>query len=224
MPPPKILLPFTTVLLLTILAASFLAHNMHGELDQEVATQVGHAPRHWWAGELLRLITSIPFTSDRMHLAVALVMTALCVGSCERWRGTFATIGIFLASHGLTLGVLAAALYVGHALAPTHSSRQLLDISDVGPSAGYYGCLGASLLASKRRSLLLSSCAVIGYLAVRVVLAWTSPAFQPHIFQTDLAHLIAFGIGGLILRYGKDFLSSNFLSDRRSDKKLSDKK
>lgn len=194
------ILPFTTLLLLAILAASFFTHNADGQLDGDVAQQVGHAPRHWWAGELVRLVTSIPFTADRWHLAAALVMTTLCVGSCERLRGPLVTAGLFLASHCATLAALAVCLYLGHALIATHASRQLLNISDVGPSAGYYGCLGTVLFEIKRKPVVIFSYLIVAYLSLRVVASSIGPTYYPHLFQTDLAHLIAFLLGGFVLR------------------------
>ncbi len=76
-------LPWTCALLLLIVGASWLAHDQRGELERSIANQVGHAPKHMMAGEILRVLTSIPFTQDRNHLAAALIMTTLCVGSCE---------------------------------------------------------------------------------------------------------------------------------------------
>ncbi len=205
--------PFTTVLVAAILAASFFAHNQDGELDQQVATQVAHAPRHLWAGELARLFTSIPFTSDRWHLAAALVMSVLCVGSCERMRGSLATAGLFLLSHATTLSMLAACLYVGHALMDTHSSRQLLDIPMWGRQratmVAWVWCCSSGDASRQSWSVAFIFC----YLCLRIASSYFRH-FEPHVFQNDLAHLIAFLVGGLMLR------RVSVLGSKPSDKKI----
>ena len=198
-------LPFTVCLVVAIVLAAAFGHTSQGQLDADLESQYAHAPKHFGAGELLRLLTSIPLTSDQSHLFAALVMSLLCVGSCEFSRGTWATIAGFFASHCITLATLAVGLFAVHALLPSHTSRQLLDISDVGPSAGYYGCLGLTLYDSTNRRMMVARRLVMAYLLVRVVAAYASSHFPAHIFQTDAAHLIAFLFGALMstdIRFG----------------------
>lgn len=187
--------PFTLCLLFALLAASWFAHNHKGQLDETVASEIAHAPRHVVAGKMLRLITSIPFTTDYWHLVSAVGMTFLCVGSYEFRFGWLRAAICFLVTHCLTLLALAAILYASHTLSNSHTTKQLVQAADVGPSAGYYGCLGATLWSNSRTSLKLLLGLVLFTLVVRAGVACTTNEFQASAFQTDLAHLLAFPIG-----------------------------
>ena len=66
---------------------------------------------------------------------------------------------------------------------------------DVGPSAGYYGCLGLACQKQNpsRRLWLLS--VIGGILLARVIWSALSPAGRQASLGPDIAHLIAFPLG-----------------------------
>jgi hypothetical protein len=72
----------------------------------------------------------------------------------------------------------------------------LYSVRDVGPSAGYYGCLGFALAnTSSRRAT------TVGGVALLLILRLASSGYHlpnaGHILAADLAHVVAFPIGAL---------------------------
>ncbi len=100
-------------------------------------------------------------------------------------------------SHVSTLITLAVLLPLMHWLSPSETAQRLVHVTDVGPSAGYYGCLSALLWASPKTWRWWAVLAVGAYLVIRSGLSWWLAHTMPLSFQTDLAHLIAFIYGGV---------------------------
>ncbi len=205
-------LPFTLTLLAMLGLGSWLTNTHSGDLPPHWLNRLGFAAIDLWLGRWERLLTSALVTSGGWVFWQAVGMIALAVGAAEWLAGTRRTIFTFLGVHLVTL--LIESLLIAW---PLHWFRgtqgaAFLVARDVGPSAGYFGCLGLTCarFSQKRWGQLVS-------LLIWGGLVWT--LFQlPRAgqdstvkFLADLAHLIAFPLGWLsvyVFRKKEIFLES----------------
>ena len=125
-------------------------------------------------------------------------MLAGCVACCEWVMGTRKTLFVFWTVHLVTLAAILTPIALAAATLGAAWAQLLVRAADVGPSAGYYGCLGAAVWhwSAGRRRLLIT--AVLTILAAR--LAWSMVAVpdQGRQIAADMAHLVAFPLGLLL--------------------------
>jgi hypothetical protein len=185
--------------MLFLLGAGALLTNTHTDnLTPYWLNRLGFAPVDVWVLRWQRLFTSALVTSGGWIFWQAAGMIALAVGAAEWLAGTKRAIATFWGVHLATL--LLESLLIAlplHHLGFTGGTA-LLVARDVGPSAGYFGCLGLACVRFPRKRW--------GQLAgvlIFLSLIWT--LFQPpragqddtvKLFA-DLAHLIAFPLGWL---------------------------
>ncbi|HTN75459.1 MAG TPA: hypothetical protein VL096_09435 [Pirellulaceae bacterium] len=193
-------LPFTLSMLACMVGLAIWSNTHQAALDPAWLNVVGFAPWHLSSGEWLRLLVSALFTSGGFTLYISLLMFAGCVGTLEWQRGTGKTCLTFWCVHLATL--LLGALLVAY---PLHALRIppgtfLVQARDVGPSAGYYGCLGALLMSlpTRWRYRLLGGLLVV--LACRLGWSLREVDDQRSVLTADLAHLIALPLGALLFR------------------------
>jgi hypothetical protein len=143
------------------------------------------------SGMVARLFTSAFVTHGGWVAVRAVLFTGVLVGLAERERGTVVTAATFWGSHLAVLAVLAVALI---ALSRLGLASELATTRDLGPSAGYMGCLG--LLTARRgpwRTVLR-----VTVLAILVVLFWVDPPLPISAGAdrlADVAHLMSFALG-----------------------------
>ncbi len=187
--------PFTLVMLVVLGATAVFTNTHLSSLTEGWLARLGYSPRDLWLFHWERLFTSALVTFGKGVFWQAAGMITLAVGAAEWLAGTKRTTLTFWGVHFTTL--LGESLLVALPLYLSGSTigTALILARDVGPSAGYFGCLG---LASRRLSRpwqWLSGTAVL------IGLFWT--LFQsPKVGQdaaaklaADLAHLIAFPLG-----------------------------
>ena len=192
--------PFTIVMLVVIAGVGLTTATHLDQLPPSLLRRFGFAPfhlsmGHLHAGDLARLLTSAFLTLGGWSFYGALAMIAVCVGLAEKRVGTWRTVLAFWGIHLATLLIQSLLL----AISARHLDVlwiKLLQIEhDVGPSAGYYGCLG--LVCQKqpepRRRWLLAI--VGGILLARLIWSALAPQTGPSTRAADIAHLIAFPLG-----------------------------
>lgn len=191
-------LPFTWAMLFLLGSGALLTNTHTDNLAPHWLNRLGFAPADVWFLRWERLFTSALVTSGGWVFWQALGMVALAVGAAEWLAGTKRAIATFWGVHLATL--LLESLLVA---LPLHQlgvagGTALLVARDVGPSAGYFGCLGLACARFPRQRW----SQVAGVLII-FSLIWT--LFQPprpgqdNIVKlfADLAHLIAFPLGWL---------------------------
>lgn len=188
-------IPFTLVLLVALIGAGIYGRAHEGMLDAELHHQVGHSPRLLFDGHWQRLFTSLLFTAGGWRFYTSLVMLTFAVGWAEFAFGTRGAALTFFGVHLATLLIMAVVVAWSLSWLETEHGRLLLDARDVGPSAGYYGCLGlvvASLSPSKRRAI---AAGILLLLVVRLVWSTIQLSAEGREMSADVAHLIAFPLG-----------------------------
>lgn len=195
--------PFTLIMLGLLTVAAFLTDTHTGQLSAEWLDRVGFAPTDLLALDLERLFTSAVVTSGGSVFLQALAMIAFAVGLVE-WRtssrrATLTFWGIhlltmLLASFAISLPLHWAGVTVGSLVALSR---------DVGPSAGYFGSLGLATATLKKPWHWIAG----GAIFVGLVFAMLTISGKDSLgmeLSADLAHLIAFPLGWLSLRIGRE--------------------
>lgn len=186
--------PFTIAMLVVIGAVGLTTATHWDQLPPSLLRRFGFAPFHLHAGDLVRLLTSAFLTLGGWSFYGALVMIALCVGLAEKRVGTWRTVLTFWGIHLMTLLIQSLLLAVSARHLDVLWIRLLQIEHDVGPSAGYYGCLGlvCQKQSEPRRRWLL---AIIGGILLSRLI-WTALSPHPQTpLAADIAHLIAFPLG-----------------------------
>jgi hypothetical protein len=190
-------LPFTLTMLAILIAAGVYSRSHIGLLDETIHARAGYSMRLMLEGQLHRAVTSLLFTAGGWRFYSSIAMFALAVGYVEWTYGTTRSITTFVGVHIAMLAVMTASVLIFNATAQTHRGYLLWRVQDVGPSAGYYGCLGLALagLASQFRWPSIAAIALV--LIARTVWSFVHLPEDGRMLSADLAHLIAFPLGML---------------------------
>jgi hypothetical protein len=198
--------PFTLATCGLIVFAGFLSSTAAGQsISGRALHQFGSSQRDLIALDLGRVITSAFVTDGGTVFWVALAFTALFVGAAEHFTDTWTAAITFWTAHFATFAAsLLVTAWLG--MAGSRLANLLFATRDVGPSAGYVGCLGLALVCSGWRWRWLA----IGAIAIGlcVTLARSVPGLHaaPRVFSADFAHAIALVVGvaaGLIVESRK---------------------
>lgn len=193
--PKRQLLPFTLLLLIVIGCGGVYFGSHVGATNSHVHQVAGYSIQLLIEGELQRAVTSLFITDGGWRFYSSLTMLALAVGFVEATRGTLRALLTFFSVHFATLLALACIILCFHALVPTLPGHLLLHTRDVGPSAGYYGCLGLAITSWKPawRAPIISIIFIV--LILRAAHSFAFLPEQVQVLEADLAHLIAFPLG-----------------------------
>jgi hypothetical protein len=184
--------PFSGVMSFALLAVAIWSSTTHRALGQPATEQLGFAGAHLAAGEWHRLVTSVFLTHGGGVFWRSWIASSAFTALAERRWGSWRTAGLFWGGHlwavlFVTLGV-AAPLYQ----AGSREGMLLFTASDVGPSAGYWTCIGAivAVLPVNRRWPIGVLIALA--LAAMLTVGWRTLATAPDQVVADAAHLVAF--------------------------------
>jgi hypothetical protein len=190
-------LPVTLLVCGALVGTALLATGQGRTLAGHWLQRVGFAPRDLATRRVDRLFTSAFFTHGHGTLWRALALILLFVGWTEWKHGSRRTAATFAGVHLGTVVLLGAAILALRHAGAIWPWMEYPMARDVGPSAGYIGCLGLSCarLETPRREIALAA-----VMAVLVIAPW-APALSPESadakLSADLAHLIAFPLGWL---------------------------
>lgn len=188
-------IPFTILLCAVIVAAGIYGRSHVGPLDTDLHWASGHSPRLLLDGHWHRLVTSILFTAGGWHFYASIVMLTLCVGWLEFHEGVQRTMVVFFGSHLLTLLISDFGIALPLAYLRFQHGKLLFHANDVGPSAGYYGCLGFAVGVLTGRKLAAAAGVVGLVLMSRLIVSGSRSEVDGVTLSADLAHMIAFSLG-----------------------------
>lgn len=164
--------------------------------------RTGFSPNDLWYWRLERLFTSALVTVGGRVFWEALFFVAFVVGLAEWQNGWRRTATTFWGVHLLTLILLSLIL--------STAAHQLRDMGfeateaarDVGPSAGYFACLGLVSTRLKRPWNLASGAALFTMFVIALFLPPADGESAKLKLSADLAHLLAFPLGWLSVAIG----------------------
>jgi len=188
-------LPFTLTMLTILVSAGIYGRSHIGLLDENLHRSAGYSMRLMIEGQLHRAFTSLFFTAGGWRFYSSIVMFASAVGYVEWTFGPLRAMATFFAVHLTTLAVMTLGVLVTSAISETHRGNLLWHVQDVGPSAGYYGCLGVAIvaLAPPMRWPLVTAIVVV--LCLRTTWSFIHLPEDGRVLSADIAHLIAFPLG-----------------------------
>ena len=162
------------------------------ELTREWVNRLGFAPHDFWLLRWWRLFLSTFVTSGGITFWFALVMVAFTSGIAEWKTGTLQTALTFWGVHLVTLVLEGLIFSLPMRQLGFEQAHTLFFSRNVGPSAGFVGCLGliTTFLPKPWRFVVFS--AILVYLLIALFLpsrAEYPPAIE---LSDDLAHLIAY--------------------------------
>ena len=192
--------PFTILTLGGVGLVGLLTNTHLERITPDWLDRLGFSPQDLWLGQVERLFTSALVTHGKYVFLEALGMTAICTGLAEWLAGTRRTIITFWGGHLVTLLVQTGLVGILFNRPDGQSIDPVLVTRDVGPSAGYFGCLGLVSARLPGRWRWLSGLAGLAVLVTAVFLP-AQPEESPGVkFLADTAHLIAFPLGWLFGR------------------------
>lgn len=187
-------LPFTVFTLLVVALAALASRTFAGPLEADVVGRFGFAPADLVALQWWRAVTSVFLTADPAALWSAAALLAVALGVAEALLGTRRVAVAFWGAH---LGTLLVMLGAATALsaAGVGLGSLLYSVRDVGPSAGYVGCIAALLVAlpAKWRRWAVSGLGLL--LSAVLAVSLTRVPVAPMALSADFAHLTAFVVG-----------------------------
>lgn len=188
-------LPFTLVMLVALIGFGIYGQTHIGPLDADLHRGAGYSTRLLLEGELYRLLTSLFFTAGGWKFYASLLMFAGAVGWMEWSCGTRRAMLAFFCIHLLTLLIMSLGISLPLAAIESLHGKLLYSVRDVGPSAGYYGCLGFAVADMKSGKKRLIAISILLLLLARGTYSGLHLPQQGHGLAADVAHLIAFPLG-----------------------------
>ncbi len=187
-------------MLLVLIVAGILGKSHVGPLDDQLHRNAGYSMDLLIRGEVHRAITSLFFTAGGWRFYASLVMFALAVGWVEWQQGTRRSAATFFGVHFATLAIMIIGVAIWVAVSNTHRGNLLWNVQDVGPSAGYYGCLGLAIAGLSPAIRTPAMAGIASLLAVRLVWSFLHLPEEGRVLSADTTHLIAFPLGILAHR------------------------
>lgn len=189
-------IPFTLAMLAAIVIVALLTDTQVAPLRRHLLDTLGFAPRDMIGPRWATLFTSALVTYGGWTLAGVLFMVAACVGSAESRAGTRAAALTFWGVHVLMLVTLAFLLRPPGLEPPSFATPLLPLPRDVGPSAGYFACLGLRIAHVRSRTTRrLAGLAVLAALGIALFLPSAASVDWRTERIADLIHVASFGIG-----------------------------
>lgn len=190
---------FTCLTLLALILIA-LATNTHvSELSTRWLHRLGFAPRDLLRLQWGRMLTSALLTSGGTSFWLSLAMVLIAVGAAEWLAGTRRAGCTFWGVHLLTLLLEAWIIAVPLRLYDGALGAALSVARDVGPSAGYFGCLGLACARLPGRWRWLSA-AIWAALWATLWLPGGIGHARTLAISASLAHVIAFPLGWIAAR------------------------
>lgn len=199
-------IPFTLLMSGGLVIAALMSNTYFEQISRRWLNRTGFAPNDLWYWRLERLFTSALVTSGGRVFWQALFFVAFAVGAAEWLAGSKRTAATFWGVHLLTLVLLS--LIVSLTLDQLRNfGLEASEVArDVGPSAGYFACLGLVSARLKRPWNWVSGGILLAVFLVAFLLPAGVGENAQVKFSADLAHLMAFPLG---------WLSSSILTARR---------
>lgn len=164
--------------------------------------RTGFAPNDLCYWRIERMVTSALVTSGGKVFWEAIFFVAFAVGLAEWLTGSKRAFATFWGMHllALVLSSLIISLAVHQLRAFGVEASEVA--RDVGPSAGYFACLGLVSAKMKHPWNLINGITLFAIFVTAILLpagAGESAAIK---FSADLAHMLAFPLGWLSARIG----------------------
>jgi hypothetical protein len=194
-------IPFTLLTLAGLVIAALVTNTYFERITHTWLNRTGFSPNDLWYWRLERMFTSALVTVGGGAFWGALLMVIVAVGLAEWMLGWKQTASTFWGVHLLTLILLSLIVSLaGHQL--RNIGLEAAEVArDVGPSAGYFACLGLVSASLKRPWQWVSGSILLLIFAMTLFMPPAIGESARLKFSADLAHLLAFPLGWLSSRW-----------------------
>jgi len=184
-------------MLIGLLLAAAFTNTYFEQITSHWLNRVGFAPNDLWYWRFERIFTSALVTSGGLVFWQAMFFVAVAVGIAE-WMTDWKRVAItFWGSHLLVLILLSLVISLAlHQLQSLGVAASEI-ARDVGPSAGYFACLGLISARLKQPWNWISGGSLIAIFIMVLLLPARAGESGEVKFSADLAHLMAFPLGWL---------------------------
>ena len=190
-------IPFTLIMLTGLFLGALVTNTYFQSITHRWLNRTGFSARDLWYLRLERLFTSALVTDGGRVFWEAVLLVAIFVGLVEwtnGWKRAAATFwGVHLLSLLLLSLIISLSLHQLHALGIEASEVA----RDVGPSAGYFACLGLVSARLKRPWNWASGGILFAFFVVALFLPASAGVNPRQAVSANLAHLLAFPLGWL---------------------------
>jgi hypothetical protein len=197
-------LAFTLFMLVGLIAGALVTHTGFQLISTDWLNRVGFSPNDLWGGQVWRMFSATFVTLGEISFWGSFLLAGILVGLAEWQTGWRRTAATFWGVHMLTLLLLSLII----SLAASQLRALGLDAStatrDVGPSAGYFACLGLVSSRMKPPWNWVSKLAILLILIIILFLPVAAGENARINFSANLAHLLAFPLGWLSARAGRN--------------------
>jgi len=193
-------LRFTAMLVLTTTVFALWTDSCGAKLSPSWRQWLGFAPINIIDLQWQQSLTSLVVTAGEWKFLQSILMLTLAVGFCEAVYGTWLTVKLFFASHLVVVLALSLLIVLPAHYAGTQWGTALAMHHDVGPSAGYYGCLGAALASVSTRWRASIMATLLCVLIARLAISFSNLPNHAGVVSADLSHLMALPLGFVAAR------------------------
>jgi hypothetical protein len=188
-------IPFTLLTLAGLVITALATNTTFENITHHWLNRTGFAPNDLWFGNIERMFSSALVTSGGFVFWEALFFVAFAVGLAEWLTGWKRTAATFWGVHLLALVLLSLIISLGiHQL--RNFGLEAAEVArDVGPSAGYFACLGLVSAQLKRPWNWVSGGILFAVFVITLLMPAAAGENAQIKFSADLAHLLAFPLG-----------------------------
>jgi hypothetical protein len=191
---------FTLAMILGLGLGGLFTNTFFEQITQHWLNRTGFSPDDLWYLRVERMFSSAFVTGGGKTFWEAVLMVLFVVGLAEWMTGWKRTAATFWVVHLLVL--VLSSIFIALLSRQFHLSEVNVSETarDVGPSAGYFACLGLVSSKLKRPWDLASGAGLFVAFLIAIFLppgAGEDPQIK---FSADIAHLMAFPLGWLSLK------------------------
>ncbi|MCB9854500.1 MAG: hypothetical protein H6818_02350 [Phycisphaerales bacterium] len=209
-------LAFTITMALALFVVAAASDTLFNRISDASLDAAGLSMNHISGLQIHRIITSTFLTHGGTVFWRSWIALIIILALCELRIGTARTAGAFWLGHFLTVIAMALVIVPVLRLTTDEAGAIVYTAIDVGPSAGYFTCLGVVVVTISNRRLraIVSTCIVFALIALSLW-RFSSIRESPHVFLADSAHALAF-IGGALAARGLRLRTKTPSTGRRS--------
>lgn len=188
-------IPFTLVMLTGLVIGALVTNTYFQSITHRWLNRAGFSARDLWYLRVERMFTSVFVTVGGRAFWEAILMVALFVGLAEWRSGWKRAAATFWVVHLLSLVLLSLIVSLSMHQLRSFGLEASAVARDVGPSAGYFACLGLVSAQLKRPWNWISGGALFLMFVITLFMPASAGESAQLKFSADLAHVLAFPLG-----------------------------
>lgn len=188
-------IPFTLVMLTGLVIGALVTNTYFESITHRWLNRTGFSARDLWYLRVERMFTSALVTVGGRVFWEAVLLVALFVGVAEWRSGWKRAAATFWGVHLLSLALLSLIVSLSVHQLRAFGLEASVVARDVGPSAGYFACLGLISAQLKHPWNWVSGGVLFAFFVIALFMPAATGESAQLKFSADLAHMLAFPLG-----------------------------